>query len=136
RVRSVAVDMGPAVLTERDLSLPQGMGTGTAVSVGNPHLVVFTKDAEATCRDKEILLFADGEGSGGGVLPKYDLTWEMKQDEEGTSIILNGSSFARKKTGLHITVYDPQLNKVIDEVCFSGQNGMISAVRDLDFMNE
>ena len=47
RVRSVAVDMGPAVLTERDLSLPQGMGTGTAVSVGNPHLVVFTKDAEA-----------------------------------------------------------------------------------------
>ena len=91
----------------------------------------------AAVHGQDILLFADGAGgSGGGVLKEYDLEWEMKQDEEGTSIILNGSSFARKKTGLHITVYDPQLNKVIDEVCFSGQNGMIAAVRDLSFMNE
>ncbi|MBQ6490010.1 MAG: hypothetical protein IJI75_12385 [Solobacterium sp.] len=91
----------------------------------------------AVIHDQEIIAFADGAGgSGGGTMTEYDLEWEMKQDEEGTSIILNGSSFARKKTGLHITVYDPQLNKVIDEVCFSGQNGHMTAVRDLDFMNE
>ena len=47
RVKSVTVDMGPAVLEQRDLSLSQGMGVGTAVSVGNPHLVIFSKDAEA-----------------------------------------------------------------------------------------
>ena len=47
RVSSVTVDMGPAVLIQRDLSLPMGMGVGTAVSVGNPHVVAFTKDAEA-----------------------------------------------------------------------------------------
>ena len=59
----------------------------------------------------------------------------MKQDAEGTSIILNGSQFARNESGLHITVYDPQLNKVIDEVCFVPENGRARAVRDLAFMN-
>lgn len=47
KVSSVTVDMGPAILVQRDLSLPQGMGVGTVVSVGNPHVVVFSKDAEA-----------------------------------------------------------------------------------------
>lgn len=46
-VSAVSVDMGPAVLVQRDLSLPLGMGMGTAVSVGNPHVVVFTENAES-----------------------------------------------------------------------------------------
>jgi len=47
-VQSVTVDMGCAVMTQEDVSLPDGMGVGTAVSVGNPHLVLFIKDADAT----------------------------------------------------------------------------------------
>ncbi len=47
RVSSVSVDMGPAVLVQRDLPLKEGMGVGTAVSVGNPHVVILTKDAES-----------------------------------------------------------------------------------------
>lgn len=43
---SVSVDMGKAVLLERDVPLPEGIGTGTAVSTGNPHMVVFSEDAE------------------------------------------------------------------------------------------
>ena len=46
-VRTVTVDMGRAVLEQKDLPLPQGMGIGTLISVGNPHLVIFTKDVEA-----------------------------------------------------------------------------------------
>ncbi len=47
QIESVSVDMGPAVLEQRDLSLSQGMGVGTVVSVGNPHVVVFSEDVEA-----------------------------------------------------------------------------------------
>ena len=90
----------------------------------------------AVVHDQDMLAFSDGAGgSGGGELSEYDLSWEMKQDAEGTSIILNGSQFARNESGLHITVYDPQLNKVIDEVCFVPENGRARAVRDLAFMN-
>ena len=46
RVRSVTVDMGPAVLKRMDLSLREGMGVGTLISVGNPHLVAFSEDVE------------------------------------------------------------------------------------------
>ena len=44
RVEMVSVDMGQAVLEQRDLPLPADMGTGTVISVGNPHVVVFTPD--------------------------------------------------------------------------------------------
>ena len=40
RVNAAAVDMGNATLLEKTLLLP--MGTGMAVSVGNPHAVCFT----------------------------------------------------------------------------------------------
>ncbi len=46
-VSRVAVDMGRAVLTQENVTLPDGPGVGTAVSVGNPHLVLFTEDADA-----------------------------------------------------------------------------------------
>ncbi len=46
-VRSVVADMGRAVMTQKDVTLSDGMGVGTAVSVGNPHLVLFIKDADA-----------------------------------------------------------------------------------------
>ena len=46
-VKSVSVDMGSAVLEQAALSLPEGMGVGTVVSVGNPHVVVFSEDVEA-----------------------------------------------------------------------------------------
>ncbi|MCR5449536.1 MAG: DUF1574 domain-containing protein [Solobacterium sp.] len=71
-----------------------------------------------------------------GVINRYDLSYQMKQDENGTEIILNDSLYSRKAEGLHITVYDPGLNKVIDEVCFVYENGAVRAVRDLRFMNE
>ena len=45
-VASVAVDMGKGVLLEKDVSLPDGIGTGTVVSTGNPHIVIFTENAE------------------------------------------------------------------------------------------
>ena len=47
QVRTVAVDMGPALLRQRDLTLPAGIGVGTVVSVGNPHVVVFSRDVES-----------------------------------------------------------------------------------------
>ena len=47
KIKSVSVDMGPANLEQADLALPAGMGVGTAVSVGNPHVVIFTQDAES-----------------------------------------------------------------------------------------
>ena len=46
RVKSVSVDMGQAVLEQMDLPLPAGMGMGTLVSVGNPHVVVFPQNVE------------------------------------------------------------------------------------------
>ena len=46
RVESVSVDMGQAVLEQGDLPLPAGMGVGTMISVGNPHVVVFTQNVE------------------------------------------------------------------------------------------
>ena len=46
-VRSIVVDMGRAVMTQEGVTLSDGMGVGTAVSVGNPHLVLFTEDADA-----------------------------------------------------------------------------------------
>ena len=46
-VQSVTVDMGRAVMTQEGVTLFDGMGVGTAVSVGNPHLVLFTEDADA-----------------------------------------------------------------------------------------
>ena len=47
RVKSVTVDMGRAVLLSPDLPLPAGLGTGTEVSVGNPHAVSFVELAES-----------------------------------------------------------------------------------------
>ncbi len=44
---SVSVDMGKAILMEKNVPLPEGIGTGTAVSTGNPHMVVFSENAEA-----------------------------------------------------------------------------------------
>lgn len=46
RVQRVAVDMGQAVLEKMYLPLNDGMGMGTLISVGNPHLVVFTQEVE------------------------------------------------------------------------------------------
>ena len=46
RVEMVSVDMGQVVLEQRDLPLPADMGTGTVISVGNPHVVVFTPNVE------------------------------------------------------------------------------------------
>ncbi len=46
QVKHVSVDMGQATITQKHVFLPEGMGVGTAVSVGNPHLVIFTRDAE------------------------------------------------------------------------------------------
>ena len=46
RVDRVAVNMGPVILEQTALILPNGMGIGTHVSVGNPHVVVFTQNVE------------------------------------------------------------------------------------------
>ncbi len=46
RVKSVTVDMGPAVLEQAALALPAGMGVGTLICVGNLHLVTFSRNAE------------------------------------------------------------------------------------------
>lgn len=43
---SATVDMGTAVLLENEVPLPEKIGTGTLVSTGNPHMVVFTENAE------------------------------------------------------------------------------------------
>ena len=47
RVKSATVDMGQAVLVQGEVPLSEGMGTGAQVSVGNPHLVVFTREVAA-----------------------------------------------------------------------------------------
>lgn len=46
KVKTVIVDMGQAQLLSADLPLPAGLGTGTLVSVGNPHGVSFVELAE------------------------------------------------------------------------------------------
>ena len=45
QVERVAVDMGRATLKQADLPLPEGMGAGTLISTGNPHLVIFVESA-------------------------------------------------------------------------------------------
>lgn len=45
-VRTVTVDMGPAVVEQEDVYFPSGIGFGTLISVGNPHLVFFTESVE------------------------------------------------------------------------------------------
>ena len=44
RVRSVSVDMGAARVEQVGVALPEG--TGTLISVGNPHLVIFSDTVE------------------------------------------------------------------------------------------
>ena len=46
QVSTVAVDMGKALLEKAWVPLPEGMGQGTLVSTGNPHLVVFSQSVE------------------------------------------------------------------------------------------
>ncbi|MBQ2202717.1 MAG: diaminopimelate epimerase [Clostridia bacterium] len=46
RAVGAAVDMGRVRSTGAPVILPDGMGTGIPVSVGNPHLVIFSDDAE------------------------------------------------------------------------------------------
>ena len=46
QVVSAAVDMGVATMEQAYLTLTDGMGLGTLVSVGNPHLVIFSQDVE------------------------------------------------------------------------------------------
>ena len=45
-VRTVTVDMGPAVVEQEDVYFPSGIGFGTLIFVGNPHLVFFTESVE------------------------------------------------------------------------------------------
>ena len=45
-VNRVVVDMGLARMEQGDLPLPDGMGVGTAVSMGNPHVVIFSQGVE------------------------------------------------------------------------------------------
>ncbi len=54
------------------------------------------------------------------------LVWHMSRNRDGSEIFLNDSRYSREVKGLHVTVYDPGLKKVVDEVCFSGGE----AVRD------
>lgn len=42
RIERVSVDMGRAVLEEPCLPLPEGMGMGALVNMGNPHVVTFS----------------------------------------------------------------------------------------------
>ncbi|MBR3137562.1 MAG: diaminopimelate epimerase [Clostridia bacterium] len=46
QVTAAAVDMGRAILEEANVSLPGGMGMGALISVGNPHVAVFSPDVE------------------------------------------------------------------------------------------
>ncbi len=45
-VQTVTVDMGPAVLKQENVYFSSGIGFGTLLSVGNPHLVLFTEAVE------------------------------------------------------------------------------------------
>ena len=46
RVERVSVDMGAVLLEQANVPLPEGLGTGALISVGNPHLVVFSDTVE------------------------------------------------------------------------------------------
>ena len=46
RVSTAAVDMGPAVIKQASITLQEGIGAGALVSVGNPHVVIFTNSVE------------------------------------------------------------------------------------------
>lgn len=46
RVRSVSVDMGAACLEQAKVPLSEDMGSGMLISVGNPHLVIFSDTVE------------------------------------------------------------------------------------------
>ena len=46
QVAGVAADMGRVRLEQAPVTLPDGMGTGIPVSVGNPHLVIFSDAVE------------------------------------------------------------------------------------------
>ena len=43
---SVAVDMGPGAVLQEGIIFPSGIGISTLVSVGNPHMVLFSKAVE------------------------------------------------------------------------------------------
>ncbi len=45
-VKSVTVNMGRAAVEHTNVFLSEGMGAGTLVSTGNPHLVVFSQSVE------------------------------------------------------------------------------------------
>ena len=45
-VSTVTVDMGPALIRQEEITLSEGIGVGTLVSVGNPHVVVFSNAVE------------------------------------------------------------------------------------------
>lgn len=47
RVESVLTEMGRAEVEQENVPLPDGVGAGMLISVGNPHLTVFVEDAEA-----------------------------------------------------------------------------------------
>ena len=46
QVERVSVDMGRAVLEQAEAPLPDGLGPGMLISVGNPHLVIFSDTVE------------------------------------------------------------------------------------------
>ncbi len=46
QVTGISVDMGLAVLARQDLPLKKGMGLGSLILVGNPHVVVFSRNVE------------------------------------------------------------------------------------------
>ena len=48
----------------------------------------------------------------------------------GDELILNSSDYFREGKGIHITVYDPEIRKVVDEVCFEYDGTSWKAVRD------
>ena len=48
----------------------------------------------------------------------------------GSELKLNGSDYFREGIGLHITVYDPEIRKAVDEVCFVFDGTSWKAARD------
>ena len=54
----------------------------------------------------------------------------LKYHAAGGELILNGSDYFREGKGIHITVYDPEIRKVVDEVCFEYDGTSWKAVRD------
>ena len=99
------------IFVSRDAGAYMPEDVTEALSLSDP------QDAWILVREKGGDLFREGEslrleGETG------KLRYLIEQGGDGTSIILNDSVHSRKAEGLHVTVYDPSLNKVIDEVCF------------------